>query len=149
GGKPALAYRSKLLPKDGELHVFAESGDRLAKERSMRRRQLKWLWKRLKELSAMTLSRQELLMKLGAARERAHTAWRLIVIDVAEKDPTFRYRLDRDKLRQARRREGRYLLRTNLADDDPARLWSYYLQLVRIDIDQSWRLSRLKDGRNR
>ncbi len=81
----------------------------------------------------MTLSRQELLMKLGAARERAHTAWRLIVIDVAEKDPTFRYRLDRDKLRQARRREGRYLLRTNLADDDPARLWSYYLQLVRIE----------------
>jgi transposase len=128
-----LGVQVKLLPKDGELYVFAESRDRLAKERSMRRRQLKWLWKRLKELSAMTLSRQELLMKLGAARERAHTAWRLIVIDVAEKDPTFRYRLDRDKLRQARRREGRYLLRTNLADDDPARLWSYYLQLVRIE----------------
>jgi len=32
-----------------------------------------------------------------------------------------------------RRREGRYLLRTNLVEDDPARLWSYYLQLVRIE----------------
>jgi hypothetical protein len=132
---PARRRRDRDVDLDpkGELYVFAESRDRLAKERSMRRRQLKWLWKRLKELSAMTLSRQELLMKLGAARERAHTAWRLIIIDVDEKAPTFRYRLDRDKLRQVRRREGRYLLRTNLADDDPARLWSYYLQLVHIE----------------
>jgi transposase len=123
----------KLLPKDGELYVFAESHDRVAKERAMRRRQLKWLWKRLGQLSAMKLSRRELLMKLGAARERAHTAWRLIVIDIAEKEPSFRYKLDRKKLRQVRRREGRYLLRTNLTDDDPAKLWSYYLQLVRIE----------------
>jgi len=64
----------KLLPQDGELYVFAQSRDRVAKERAMRRRQLKWLWARLEQLSAMRLSRQELLMKLGAARERAHTA---------------------------------------------------------------------------
>jgi hypothetical protein len=50
-----------------------------------------------------------------------------------ESAPTFRYRLDRDKLRQVRRRGGRYLLRTNLADDDSARLWSYYLQLGHIE----------------
>lgn len=128
-----LGVQVKLLPKDGELYVFAESRDRVAKERAMRRRQLKWLWKRLGQLAAMKLSRQELLMKLGAARERAHTAWRLIVIEIAEKEPSFSYRLDRKKLRQARQREGRYLLRTNLAGDDPARLWSYYLQLVRIE----------------
>jgi hypothetical protein len=34
----------KLLPQDGEVYVFAESRDRVAKERAMRRRQLKWLW---------------------------------------------------------------------------------------------------------
>jgi transposase len=123
----------KLLPKDDELYVFAESKDRVAKERAMRRRQLKWLWKRLQQLSAMKLSRQELLMKLGAARERAHTAWRLISIEIAGKEPSFRYKPDRKKLRQVRRREGRYLLRTNLAHDDPAKLWSYYLQFVRIE----------------
>lgn len=123
----------KLLPQDGELYVFAESHDRVAKERAMRRRQLKWLWARLKQLSAMTLSRQELLMKLGAARERAPTAWRLVTIDIAEQDATFQFHLDRKRLRQARRREGRYLLRTNLTGDDPARLWNYYLQLVRIE----------------
>jgi hypothetical protein len=43
--------------------VFAESRDRIAKERSMRRRQLKWLWGRLKELSAMQrLTHEALLM---------------------------------------------------------------------------------------
>ncbi len=123
----------KLLPQDGELYVFAQSRDRVAKERAMRRRQLKWLWARLEQLSAMKLSRQELLMKLGAARERAHTAWRLIAVEVAADSATFTYRLDRRKLRQARRREGRYLLRTNLVEDDPAKLWNYYLQLVRIE----------------
>src|ERR1700746_881382 len=123
----------KLLPKDGELYVFAQSHDRVAKERAMRKRQLKWLWARLKQLKAMKLSRQELLMKLGAARERAHTAWRLINIDIDAKEADFRFSLDCEKLRRARKREGRYLLRTNLTEDNPARLWSYYLQLVRVE----------------
>src|ERR1700687_3209413 len=68
----------KLLPQDGELYVFAESKDRVAKERAMRRRQLKWLWTRLEQLSAMRLKREELLMKLGAARQKTPTAWLLI-----------------------------------------------------------------------
>jgi transposase len=123
----------KLLPKDGELYVFAQSHDRVAKERAMRKRQLKWLWARLKQLMAMKLSRQELLMKLGAARERAHTAWRLTNVDIDAKEAAFRFSLDRKKLRQVRKREGRYLLRTNLTEDDPAKLWSYYLQLVRVE----------------
>jgi hypothetical protein len=123
----------KLLPQDGELYVFAESHDRVSKERAMRRRQLKWLWARLAQLAAMKLTREELLMKLGAARSQAPTAWRLVKITVNKKDASFSYRLERDKLRQARRREGRYLLRTNLTDDDPAQLWGYYLQLVAVE----------------
>ena len=123
----------KLLPQDGELYVFAQSADRVAKERAMRRRQLKWLWGRLKQLAGMKLTREELLMRLGAARKQARTAWRLIAIDVAADSATLSCRLDRAKLRRARRREGRYLLRTNLTDDDPARLWSLYLQLVSVE----------------
>ena len=129
----------KLLPQDGELYVFAQSRDRVAKERAMRRRQLKWLWKRLAKIAAMTLTREELLMKLGAARSRAPTAWRLVGIKVANARNwakgcmTFSYWLKRDKLRDARRREGRYLLRTNLTENDPAQLWSYYLQLVAVE----------------
>jgi hypothetical protein len=123
----------KLLPEDGELYVFAESRDRVAKERAMRRRQLKWLWARLKQLPAMRLTREELLMKLGAARAKAPTAWRLVEIEVTSRGATFSYRLDRNKLRIARRREGRYLLRTNLTEHDPAKLWTYYLQLVVVE----------------
>ena len=123
----------KLLAQDNELYVFAESADRVSKERAMRRRQLKWLWARLRQLADMRLTREELLMKLGAARARAPTAWRLVKVVVAKDSADFTYRLDRNKLRRARRREGRYLLRTNLTEHDPAKLWTYYLQLVAVE----------------
>ena len=99
----------------------------------MRRRKLKWLWARLKEIAAMEIDREELLMKLGAARAKAPTAWRLVEIEVTSRGATFSSRLDRNKLRIARRREGRYLLRTNLTEHDPAKLWTYYLQLVAVE----------------
>jgi DDE family transposase len=123
----------KLLAQQGELYVLAESRDRVAKERSMRRRRLKWLWARLKQLSAMTLTREDLLMKLGAAKQQAPSAWPLVCIEVAKHEASFTYRLRRKKLRQARRREGRYLLRTNLTQSDPAKLWGLYLQLVAVE----------------
>jgi Transposase DDE domain len=123
----------KLLSEDGELYVFAASRDRVAKERAMRRRQLKWLWARLKQLAAMDLTQKELLMKLGAARSQAPKAWRLVVVDVAPDCRGFSYRLDWNKLRQQRRREGRYLLRSNLTEADPAKLWHYYIQLVQVE----------------
>lgn len=128
-----LGVQVKLLPQDGEMYVFVQSADRMAKERAMRQRQLKRLWARLKQLSAMTLTREELLMKLGAARQQAPSAWRLVDIAVAEHSASFTYRLKLDKLRQVRRREGRYLLRTNLTGHDPAELWRYYLQLVQVE----------------
>lgn len=99
----------------------------------MRRRQLKWLWSRLAQLSTMTLSRDALLMRLGSAQTRAPAAWRLLDIGVSEHDGTLSYSLNRQKLRKARRREGRYLLRTNLTETDPVKLWSYYLQLVAVE----------------
>ena len=63
----------KLLPQDSELYIFAQSADRVAKERAIRRRQLKWRWRRLKQLAGMKLTREELLMRLGAARKQART----------------------------------------------------------------------------
>ena len=122
----------KLLAQDDELYVLAQSADRVSKERAMRRRQLKWLWARLKKLAEMDISREERLMKLGAARSKAPCAWRLVKTDV-DKTGALAYALDRDKLRKVRRREGRYLLRTNLTGDDPATLWQYYIQLVAVE----------------
>ena len=123
----------KLLPQDQELFVLAQSRARIHKERAMRQRKLKWLWARLKEIAAMELNREELLMKLGAARAKAPAAWRLVDIAVAEERATFSFALNRAKLRQVRRREGRYLLRTNLCGKDPAELWRFYIQLVEIE----------------
>jgi transposase len=123
----------KLLPQDQELYVLAQSHARINKERAMRRRKLKWLWARLKEIAAMDLDREELLMKLGAARAKAPAAWRLVDVAVAPEGAAFSFTLDRNKLRQGRRREGRYLLRTNLTGKDPAELWRFYIQLVEIE----------------
>jgi hypothetical protein len=60
----------------------------------------------------MTLTREELLTGLGAARKQAAKAWHVLDVTVAEDGATLTYRLDRDKLRKVRRRDGRYLLRT-------------------------------------
>lgn len=123
----------KLLPRENETYVFAQSTDRIAKERAMRRRQLKRLLPRLQQLSEMTLTSKERLMKLGAARSDYPAGWRLLDVEIESDGNAFTYRLNRSKLRQVRRREGRYLLRTNLADTDPAQLWQHYLQLVQVE----------------
>ena len=123
----------KLLPQEGELYVLAQSADRINKERAMRRRQLKWLWARLKKIADMNVSREDRLMKLGAARSKAPSAWRLLKTDVDKQTGALTYALDRAKLRKIRRREGRYLLRTNLTETDPAKLWEYYVQLVGVE----------------
>ncbi len=131
---PARAgVRVKLLAEDDELYVFAESQDRIGKERSMRRRKLKWLWARLAQLQAMSLSRDELLLKLGAAQGKVPSAWTLVDVIVPEGNTGFTYTLNRNKLRRVRRREGRYLLRTNLTETDPVKLWNYYLQLGQVE----------------
>jgi transposase len=127
----------KVLPQENELYIFAQSQDRLHKERAMRRRQLKALWKRFGQLQQMKLNARNLLLKLGEAKGRYPAAWRLIDIQLpeptAEANSTFGFALNRQKLRQARRREGRYLLRTNLCGREPAELWEFYIQLVEIE----------------
>ncbi len=98
----------------------------------MRRGQLKWLWKRLDQLKDMELSRDELLLKLGAAKQQSASVWRLVEIEIPEREP-FQFSLRKDRLRKVRRREGRYLLRTNLVGRDPAEMWKFYTQLVQVE----------------
>jgi transposase len=123
----------KLLPEDNEVYVLAQSRDRIHKERSMRQRQLKKLWKRLHELEKMELTRDQLLLKLGAAKQQSPSAWRLVEIGLPGEGKSFRFSLRKDKLKKARRREGRYLLRTNLVGRDPAEMWEFYTQLVHVE----------------
>lgn len=124
----------KLLVEDQELFVLAESKDRVNKERAMRRRQLKALWQRLKKLQTMKLKRDELLKKLGAALHEYPTAKRLVQTTVAAQSAELSFALQKDKLRQARKREGRYLLRSNIVSGSPPEeLWQYYIQLTEVE----------------
>ena len=129
----------KLIEQDGELYILARSGARRDKEQAMRRRRLKKLVKRLKELRQQKLTRDQLLIKLGAARKEAGpAAYRIIDLQLPGKDQpvtpqTFGFRLNWQRLREARRREGSYLLRSNMAGTDPAQLWAFYVQLVEVE----------------
>jgi transposase len=123
----------KILPQAEEVYVLARSLDRLNKERAMRWRQLKSLWTRLKELEQMDLKRDALLMKLGAARQQSPSAWRLVKIQLPQGETKFGFKLLKDKLRQVRQREGRYLLRSNMPEPAPKKLWEFYLQLVQVE----------------
>jgi len=126
----------KLLKEEKELFVLAQSVDRRKKERAMRCRQLKWLWKRLKEIQAMKFSRKnDMVMKLGAARQQAPSAWRLVAVEIAkaEAEFSFKFALRRKKFRQVRQREGRYLLRSHLIAAQPAQLRHLYIQLTQVE----------------
>jgi hypothetical protein len=83
---------------------------------------------------------QRLVHKLAAVlhleicfRSCSPGAWRLVSVEPAVQGASFGFWLNRKKLREARRREGRYLLRTNLTESDPAKLWEYYLRLVAVE----------------
>jgi transposase len=130
----------KLLPQDAELYVWVQSAARVAKERAMRQRRLKRLWARLHALQRQRPTYETLLLKLGAAQQAAGRAASLVTVTLPPPPQTARQRrvdftftLDKVTLRQVRRREGRYLLRSNLTGTDPAQLWEYYLHLVEIE----------------
>jgi transposase len=128
----------KLLPREGELYILARSEGRREKERAIRRRRLKHLWKRLGELQGQELERDDLLLKLGAAKAEAGRVYRLVEVQVPKPEQavsaeTFAFRFRKDKLRQAFRSEGHYLLRSNLSGEDPALLWRHYVQLTEIE----------------
>lgn len=124
----------KLLSEGQELYVLAESKDRVSKERAMRWRQTKGLCRRLKTLQQQKLKRDGLLKKLGAALHEFPAAARLIQTSVAPKGAKLSFALRQDKLKQARQREGRYLLRSNITGGrSPDELWQFYIQLTQVE----------------
>jgi transposase len=124
----------KLLNEGQELYVLAESKDRVSKERAMRRRQLKALWKRFQKLQTIKVKRDELLKKLGAALHDYPAAARLVDTSVTTGSARLTFALRKDKLRQARKREGRYLLRSNITEGrPPEELWRFYIQLTEVE----------------
>ncbi len=132
------AVSVKLLEQDGEVYILAKSEGRVLKERAMRRKKLKKFWARLKELRRQAPSRDQLLLKLGAAQKEAGRAAGLVTIKLPKAgqpvtSETFSFTLNRERLRVCRRHEGRYLLRSNLVGQAPAELWAFYIQLTEVE----------------
>ena len=107
----------------------------------MRRKKLKWLLGRLQQLQQQEPTYEQLLMKIGAAHKQVGRVAALVRLTLPEAPPknarsrrvNFSFALDKAQLRIVRRREGRYLLRSNLTASDPAQLWQFYLQLSQVE----------------
>jgi len=126
----------KRLATEEDVYVLAHSDARIGKERAMRRKRLRRYVERLKALQGQSLTRDQLLMKLGAAKHDAGRAASLVKVTwpkEAARTASLEFNLDRERLRQVRRREGRYLLRTNLTAQQPSVLWTFYIQLTEVE----------------
>jgi transposase len=128
----------KLFAQEGELYVLAKSEGRQAKEIAMRRKKLARLLRKLRTMRRSCPKRDQLLMRIGAAKTEAGRAFQFVTIHLpgARQEVTresFRFQLDKAKLKEAEMRDGHYLLRTNLVAEDPAVLWDRYMQLTQIE----------------
>ena len=128
----------KLFTEDGELYVLAKSAGRRAKERAMRRKKLARLLRKLRAMQRRGPRRDQLLLRIGAARKEAGSAFRFLHLQLPSEGQavtrqSFQFRVDRPKLLAAELQDGHYLLRSNLVGEDPAVLWERYMQLVQIE----------------
>jgi hypothetical protein len=128
----------KLFAEAGELYVLAKSEGRRAKERAIRRRKLVRLLWRLRDLRRKCPARDQLLLRIGAAKKEVGRAFGFVRIHLPQEGQevtraTFTFRLDKEKLEKAELRDGHYLLRSNLVGEDPSVLWELYIQLTQIE----------------
>ena len=128
----------KLFAKDGELYVLAKSEGRQAKEIAIRRKKLVRLLRKLRAMRRSAPQRDQLLMRVGAAKTDVGRAFGFVKITLPKAGETvnretFTFQLDKAKLKEAELRDGHYLLRTNLIAEDPAVLWDRYMQLTQIE----------------
>lgn len=131
--------RVKFLAKESEVYILAESEDRRMKERGIRLRKLRRLLSRMAELRHQkTIDRDQLLKKIGAAEKEAGRFARLLDVRIPAvgqpiNEQTFSWKLNREKYRRMRSRDGRYLLRSNQTESDPAELWKQYMVLTEVE----------------
>lgn len=128
----------KLFSQDGEMYVLAKSEGRQQKEIAIRRKKLARLLRKLRRMRKSLPKRDQLLLRIGAAKTEAGRAFGLVKIRVPGKDEavtrqTFTFQTDKAKLQEAQQRDGHYLLRTNMVAEDPAVLWDRYMQLTQIE----------------
>jgi len=128
----------KLYQHEGELYVLAKSQGRQAKEMAMRRKRLARLLRKLRAMRKSLPHRDQLLLRIGAAKKDAGRAFGLVKIHLplpgqAVTRQSFSFQLNKTKLKTLEQRDGHYLLRSNLTGEDPTVLWTLYVQLTQIE----------------
>jgi transposase len=132
----------KLRPgDDGDLYVIARSVKRRAKENAMRRNRMRKLYDSLTRLARSVekghvRSYDVLVKRLGRLQERYVQVFGFVEISHqrdGEMIKGFGFELKRVALKKAYREDGIYLLRTNLSEEDPAKLWEQYIQLTEVE----------------
>jgi transposase len=128
----------KLFSQDSEMYVLAKSEGRQQKEVAIRRKKLARLLRKLRRMRKSLPKRDQLLLRIGAAKTEAGRAFGFVKIRVPGKDEevtreTFTFHTDKVKLKEAQLRDGHYLLRTNMVAEDPRVLWDRYMQLTQIE----------------
>jgi transposase len=128
----------KLYRHESELYVLAKSSGRQAKEIAIRRKRVVRLLRKLRAMRKSLPKRDQLLLRIGAAKKEAGRAFGFVKIQIPQKDEavtrkTFLFQVDKAKLKAAEQRDGHYLLRSNLTGEDPAVLWARYVQLTQIE----------------
>ena len=128
----------KLYEHEGELYVLAKSQGRQAKEIAIRRKRLARLLRKLRAMRKSLPTRDQLLLRVGAAKNEVGRAFGFVKLRLPKKDEavtreTFSFQVDKAKLKAAQQRDGHYLLRSNLTSEDPAVLWTRYIQLTQIE----------------
>jgi transposase len=128
----------KLYQDGGELYVLAKSEGRQAKEIAIRRKRLVRLLRKLRAMRKSLPKRDQLLLRIGAAKKEAGRAFGFVKIRLPQAGEavtreTFWFQTDKAKLKTSEQRDGHYLLRSNLTAEDPAVLWTRYVQLTQIE----------------
>jgi transposase len=127
----------KALSRDGVHYLLARSGDRCQKERAIRRRQRRQLMKDLRRLrdrvaKGRLKERDKILEAVGRIKAAAPKARKFVSITV-ETAGHLRWTLQVEAFREALRRDGAYLLRSNRSGWTATEFWETYMQLATVE----------------
>jgi len=128
----------KLIPtgKGEETYVLCRAAKRGAKEEAMRETASKKLEKRLTKLAqrierGKLKDRTKIERRIGAILGKYSSVSDLY--EVKLKNGRLIWKIDKEKIRWCKAREGAYLLRTNITEKDPGQLWEKYMQLTEAE----------------
>ncbi len=135
------SVRIKHVDKNGECFVLAQSRDRTAKERAMRKRKLRKYLEGLEKLKKYR-DYNRFMKRLGVLEKEAGSCRKCVTLAIPKNKARievgeFDYKFEADKYRKMIYRDGMYFLRTNQTGKDGAELWQEYM--LQCNVEQAFK----------